>query len=126
MSRSRIGQTLAVCAVAMLAAGAFVWAGAQAGATSPQAVAAWGPEGNGWGTVETTTLAVSGIDCTACVQAITNSLKGARGVESVKALSGGRFAVRYDPTLTTPQELVKVVEATKDPCTNGTFTARAL
>ena len=61
--------------------------------------------------METTTLEIGGMTCMGCVSSVTRVLQGVSGVRDARVtLDPAQATVQYDPALTNPAQLKRVVE----------------
>jgi len=60
--------------------------------------------------MESFTLKIAGMSCGHCVRAVTGALEQMPGV-SIGEVAVGRASGGYDPTRTSPGDLVKAIEA---------------
>jgi copper chaperone CopZ len=62
--------------------------------------------------VEKTSIYLSGLSCEGCVRTVTRALLAVKGVDSASVSADYEWAeVIYDPDVTSPEEMVKAVEA---------------
>ncbi|MCU0620555.1 MAG: heavy-metal-associated domain-containing protein [Gemmatimonadales bacterium] len=70
--------------------------------------------------MEPLTLAISGMSCGHCLNAVRNALASAAGV-ALESVQMGRAELRYDPALTSPAQIQAVVaDAGYDAAVAGT------
>lgn len=62
--------------------------------------------------MEKTSIYLTGLTCDNCVRMVVNALMGIEGVDSAEVSNDYEWAtVIYDPELTKPEEMAKVIEA---------------
>jgi copper chaperone CopZ len=61
---------------------------------------------------ETITVKVSGMLCASCARRVENALRGQKGISGVSVdLRAGKAKVDYDPALTGPEDVKRMIEA---------------